>query len=389
MAACCKADSECVGGGYATPLDAMKAGVREKVLYIPAVLNRGLDGSDKPDYLATVDVDPESPKYSQVVHRLEMPVTGDELHHMGWNACSSCHGKPGVSTHNYLVIPGVLSGNVYFVDVKTDPREPRFHKTLTCKEITEKAGLALPHTSHCAPTEILMSFMGGPKEEGFPGAKNGFLSLDPKTLEINGRWERGEKKPSFGYDFWYQPRHNVMVSSEWGEPTCFASGFNPAHVGEGKYRPQAVRVGLERAQDHPGARLRGGVDPAGGAVPAQPGQGGGVRGVRAELRDGAVLQEGRRDVGHGQPGEDPVHPCRGVGAPGDACTHHRLCDLPGRPLHVRCMLAARRRATVRHHRPRERQAGGTGLHRGVDEAWRPGEADRRRGAARSPRGEGG
>jgi selenium-binding protein 1 len=26
-----------------------------------------------------------------------------------------------------------------------------------------------------------------------------------------------------------------MVSSEWGEPACFASGFNPEHVADGKY----------------------------------------------------------------------------------------------------------------------------------------------------------
>jgi len=38
-----------------------------------------------------------------------------------------------------------------------------------------------------------------------------------------------------GYDFWYQPRHNVMISSEWGVPNAFKNGFNPAHVAEGKY----------------------------------------------------------------------------------------------------------------------------------------------------------
>ena len=46
-----------------------------------------------PDYLATVDVDPASKTYSQVIHRLPMPNVGDELHHFGWNACSSCHGE--------------------------------------------------------------------------------------------------------------------------------------------------------------------------------------------------------------------------------------------------------------------------------------------------------
>lgn len=229
------AESTLVGGGHATPLDAMRSGQQEKILYIPAVLNRAFDGAAHPDYLATVDVDPKSPTYSQVVHRLPMPIVGDELHHMGWNACSSCHGKPGVSTHNYLIVPGVLSGNVYFIDVKSNPREPKFHKTITADELAEKVGVALPHTAHCGPTEIIMSFMSGPKSEGYPASGNGYVRIDSRSLEIIGRWERGESRQSFGYDFWYQPRHNVMVSSEWGEPSCFTAGFNPAHVADEKY----------------------------------------------------------------------------------------------------------------------------------------------------------
>lgn len=236
--ACCAGRStnqDVIGGGFQSPLDAKNSGTRESVLYIPAVLNSGFDRSEHPDYLATIDVDPSSPTYSKVIHRLQMPEPGDELHHMGWNACSSCRGKPGIATHSYLVVPGVLSGNVYFIDVKCNPREPKFHKIIYAAEFAEKAGVALPHTSHCAPTEILMSFMGGPKADGFPGSGNGFVALDPVTLEIKGRWERGQKKPAFGYDFWYQPRQNVMISSEWGEPNAFASGFDPAHVAEGKY----------------------------------------------------------------------------------------------------------------------------------------------------------
>ena len=50
------------------------------------------------DYLATIDNDPESPTYSQVISRCEVPGIGDELHHMGWNACSSCHGDAGSGT---------------------------------------------------------------------------------------------------------------------------------------------------------------------------------------------------------------------------------------------------------------------------------------------------
>ena len=60
----------------------------------------------------------------------------------------------------------------------------------------------------------------------------GFVLLDGHTFEVAGSWERNGPTP-FGYDFWYQPRHNVMISSEWGEPKCFFHGFNPAHVADG------------------------------------------------------------------------------------------------------------------------------------------------------------
>lgn len=52
------------GPGYATPLDAMKNGPREEILYVIAVQPN--QGKGKSDILATVDVDPKSPTYCQV-----------------------------------------------------------------------------------------------------------------------------------------------------------------------------------------------------------------------------------------------------------------------------------------------------------------------------------
>ena len=93
---------------------------------------------------------------------------------------------------------------------------PKLHKTIAGKELLEKMGVALPHTTHCAPDEIILSFMGsGTVKDGFKPEGAGFVSFDPKTFEIKQRWEGS--KTRFGYDFWYQPRHNVMVSSEWGD----------------------------------------------------------------------------------------------------------------------------------------------------------------------------
>ena len=56
-----------------------------------------------------------------------------------------------------------------------------------------------------------------------------------KEFEIIGRWENSMGDIPFGYDFWYQPRHNVMVSSEWAAPKTFMPGFDLEEVGHLKY----------------------------------------------------------------------------------------------------------------------------------------------------------
>ncbi|XP_068711442.1 methanethiol oxidase-like [Montipora foliosa] len=216
------------GPGYSTPLEAMK-GPREKLMYLPCIYSN--TGIEKPDYLVTVDVDPDSPTYSKVINRLPVPYLGDELHHSGWNACSSCHGDPN-QRRNRLVMPSLTSNRIYIFDVETDPKAPRIHKIIEPEEVT-KTGLAYLHTSHCLGSgEIMISAMGTPegKEEC------GFVILDGETFNVKGRWE-GSKKPGgpMGYDFWYQPRHNVMVSSEWGAPCAFSSGFKVEDVMAGKY----------------------------------------------------------------------------------------------------------------------------------------------------------
>ena len=118
--------SHCCGPGYASPAEAMKA-PREKILYTVALYIG--TGIQRPDYLATIDADPESPTYSQVISRLEMPGIGDELHHMGWNACSSCHHDPS-KERRYLIVPGVRSSNLHIVDCGIDPKAPRLHKVI-------------------------------------------------------------------------------------------------------------------------------------------------------------------------------------------------------------------------------------------------------------------
>lgn len=217
-----------IGPGYASPLEAMKGPV-EKLLYVTAIYTG--TGRGKPDYLATIDVDPKSPTYSKVVHRLPVTHLGDELHHTGWNACSSCHGDPSAQ-RRYLILPSLMSSRIYVLDMGKNERAPVLHKVIEPDDIFSKTNLAFPHTSHClASGEILISCMGD-KDGNAQGA--GFLVLD-SDFNVKGRWEKPGHNPKFGYDFWYQPRHDTMISSSWGVPSVFSKGFNPQHVEDGLY----------------------------------------------------------------------------------------------------------------------------------------------------------
>ena len=42
----------------------------------------------------------------------------------------------------------------------------------------------------------------------------------------------------YNYDFWYQPRHNVMVLERVGRPEDLRAGFNLEDVAAGKYGRQ-------------------------------------------------------------------------------------------------------------------------------------------------------
>ena len=99
------------------------------------------------------------------------------------------------------------------------------------KEVVTKAKLTGPHTVHClADGRIMISMLGDESGE----APGGFLLLDDR-FEIAGRWEAGREGMHFNYDFWYQPRHNVMVSSEWAALNTVRPGFKPDDVKAGRY----------------------------------------------------------------------------------------------------------------------------------------------------------
>ncbi len=229
--------SEHRGPGYASPAEARQQSP-EKVVYV-ACLYEGT-GIEEPDFIAVVDVDRESGSYGEIVHRTPMPNVGDELHHFGWNACSSaCHSS---LARDRLIVPGIRSSRIHILDV-SDPRAPRIDKVIEPEEIKEKTGYSGPHTVHCMPGDIVTISMLGDADGNSPG---GFAVLDARDFSVVGRWEHEKNGQELMYDFWYQPRANTLLSSEWAAPNTFKDGFDPADVAAGKYGQRLHFWDLER-----------------------------------------------------------------------------------------------------------------------------------------------
>jgi methanethiol oxidase len=203
----------------------------EKLAYL-SLLNPTLKG--QPDALGVIDVDPTSKSYGQMVGRVDMPKAGDELHHFGWNACSSCLCPYAPHPHmerRYLIVPGLRSSRVHVIDTKPDPRNPKIIKVIEPEVIAQRTGYSRVHTVHCGPDGIYINALGNAQGDG-PG---GVFVLDPETFEVKGRWELDRGPQNLAYDFWWHLGYDTMITSEWGTPNMVENGVNPDLLLGGKY----------------------------------------------------------------------------------------------------------------------------------------------------------
>jgi selenium-binding protein 1 len=218
---------------YPSPKMAIEAPA-EKIGYV-ALLNPTL--KERPDAIGVVDLDPASKAYGQLISQVDMPAPGDELHHFGWNACSSCLCPYSPHPHmerRYLVVPGLRSSNIHILDTKPDPRRPKLVKTISGEEVLRKTGYSRLHTSHCGPDGIYMNALGNGAGEG-PG---GIFVIDPETFEVKGRWEIDRGPQYLTYDFWWHLGHDTMITSEWGTPNMVENGVVPELLLGAKYGHQ-------------------------------------------------------------------------------------------------------------------------------------------------------
>jgi methanethiol oxidase len=220
---------------YPSPASAME-GPPEELAYV-VTLNTPENGNAKPDALTVVDLKQGSSSYGSVVGRLDMPEVGDELHHFGWNACSSalCPWAPHPHVERrYLVVPGLRSSRLHIVDVKDDPANPKLVKVIEADSLARRTGYSRPHTVHCGPDGLYVSALGNPGGDG-PG---GVFLLDHDSFEPLGQWEIDRGPQELAYDVWWNLGYDTVLTSEWGTPNMVEDGVVPELLLSGKYGHQ-------------------------------------------------------------------------------------------------------------------------------------------------------
>src|SRR5438094_7111099 len=226
---------------YATPALAGEA-PPEDLAYVALLASAG---SGKPDAMGVVDTNPASSGYGRLVGQVDLPDGGNELHHFGWNACSShlCPYAPNAHVERrYLIVPGIHSSRIHIIDTKPDPRRPQIVKVIEPETLAVRAGYTSPHTVHCGPEGIFASALGSTGGDG-PG---GIFVMDQDSFDVLGKWELDRGPQTLGYDFWWHLGFDTLISSEWGTPNMVQHGVNPEILLAGGYGHQVHIWDLRR-----------------------------------------------------------------------------------------------------------------------------------------------
>ena len=240
----------------------------EEFLYL-ACLHEGT-GVDEPDFLAVVDAED-----GRIVHETPMPNVGDELHHFGWNRCSSaCHGPD----RSHLIVPGFRSSRIHVAQRRRRPAPAADREgDRAARSSSTKTGYTRPHTVHCMPGDnVVVSHARRRRRQRRRRLRRA------RRADVRGQGPLGERRRDarrFNYDFWYQPRKNVLVSSEFGAPNAYETGFDLEDVERRPLRPAGSTSGTSTERDARADRRprRERAPPARGALAARPRRRAGLR----------------------------------------------------------------------------------------------------------------
>ena len=203
-----------------------------------------------------------------------MPNVGDELHHFGWNACSSalCPWAPHPHVERrYLLVPGpALLAHPRRRRQGRPAQQPKLVKVDRGRARSRaRPATSRPHTIHCGPDGIYVSALGEPGGRR-PGRH---LPARPRRLLGQGRLGGRPRPAGAGLRLLVAPelRHGASPR-EWGTPNMVEDGLVGELLLGNQYGHRLHVWDLEQAPppagDRPRRRAPDGARAAAGARPA-------------------------------------------------------------------------------------------------------------------------
>ncbi len=181
---------------------------QEDYIYVWTLGAEGV--GDEQDKLVTVDANPASKRYGQVIHSLSVGGR-NEAHHSGLT-----------DDRMFLWAGGLDTSKIFVFDIHSDPARPKLTKTIT-DFAGASGGVVGPHTHYALPGRMLISGLSNNKDHG---GRTGMVEYTnagdyvatywmPTDDALGGAVKSGKLADGYGYDVRALPRRNVLVTSSF------------------------------------------------------------------------------------------------------------------------------------------------------------------------------
>lgn len=183
----------------------------ERIIYIWCLDAHGKNN----DFMAVVDVDPNSKSYGKMINKIDLPTKNNETHHFGFT-----------DDRRYIFGATLFTSRLYVFDAATDPTKPKLIKTIDFKQAT---GLTSPHSLYALPGRMLITSLGNDRDD----VPAGFAEFTN-----DGKYIRTLHNPAdapYGYDAGVKPEIDRMVTSSFTPLDNFKKPFpqmDKGHFGD-------------------------------------------------------------------------------------------------------------------------------------------------------------
>lgn len=181
---------------------------QEDFVYVWTLGVKGV--GDEQDKLVTVDVNPSSTSYGEVVHTLSVGGR-NEAHHSGLT-----------DDRHYLWASGLDTSKIFIFDIHSDPAKPKLHRTIE-SFVKDSGGVVGPHTLYALPGRMMLTALSNHKDHGGRTAlveytnDGNYVATHwmPTDDDLGGAVKGGKYADGYGYDVRALPRRNVFVTSSF------------------------------------------------------------------------------------------------------------------------------------------------------------------------------